>query len=196
MPLYVITGSSGSGKTSVIEELANQGYSVIHECAREIINEQKRIGGRLLPQYFPYEFEEEVARRQLIYEKNILKRCCDLDVFCDRGIYDVVGFCRYFNVEIPRIIKTKEKRYGGIFFLDMLETYEKDDVRWENKEQAIEISKMIIKAYKETGHTIYRIPAIKDVKELSIKKRVELIKSIIRSQKSQRLEHLIQVSSE
>ena len=41
---YVITGAPSSGKSSVIRELENLGYRVVHEVARAYIEEELKKG--------------------------------------------------------------------------------------------------------------------------------------------------------
>jgi predicted ATPase len=43
--LFVITGSSGGGKSTLLEELARRGYSVVPEAGRQLVREQQSIGG-------------------------------------------------------------------------------------------------------------------------------------------------------
>ena len=43
--LFVITGSSGGGKSALLEELARRGYSVVPEAGRQLVREQQSIGG-------------------------------------------------------------------------------------------------------------------------------------------------------
>jgi predicted ATPase len=47
--LYVITGSPGSGKSTLIEALAASGIPSMPEAGRAIIQDQVAIGGDALP---------------------------------------------------------------------------------------------------------------------------------------------------
>ena len=47
--LFVISGGPGSGKTTVLQELAGRGFPFAREVARLIIQEQVQSGGTALP---------------------------------------------------------------------------------------------------------------------------------------------------
>lgn len=46
---HVITGGPGSGKTTLIDMLASQGFHHMPEAGRAIIRDQVAIGGTALP---------------------------------------------------------------------------------------------------------------------------------------------------
>lgn len=45
----IISGCSGGGKSTLLSELANRGYSVVLEPGRQIVKEQTAINGDALP---------------------------------------------------------------------------------------------------------------------------------------------------
>lgn len=45
---FIFTGGPGSGKTSVLNELAQRGYLIVPEVARAIIKQQQDIGGNAI----------------------------------------------------------------------------------------------------------------------------------------------------
>ncbi|WP_289023756.1 AAA family ATPase [uncultured Salegentibacter sp.] len=45
----MITGGSGEGKTTLLEELKNRNYQIVPEIAREIIKKQQAVNGEALP---------------------------------------------------------------------------------------------------------------------------------------------------
>jgi len=50
MEKVAIIGGPCSGKTTVIKELEKQGFNVIHETARNLIEEQRRLDTDMLPE--------------------------------------------------------------------------------------------------------------------------------------------------
>ena len=47
--VFVFTGGPGSGKTSLIDALADDGFATMPEAGRAIIQDQVAIGGNALP---------------------------------------------------------------------------------------------------------------------------------------------------
>ncbi|WP_157162808.1 AAA family ATPase, partial [Actinoalloteichus spitiensis] len=43
---FVLTGGPGSGKTTILDELAARGMAVTREAGRGIIQDQVRVGGQ------------------------------------------------------------------------------------------------------------------------------------------------------
>ena len=54
---YIITGAPGTGKTAIINTLKERGYCCIDENSREIIAEQIKSKGEILPWKNPQEFQ-------------------------------------------------------------------------------------------------------------------------------------------
>src|SRR5918911_1067339 len=46
MKRYILTGTPGSGKTSILQELKSQGYGVVEEAATDVIACEQRRGNR------------------------------------------------------------------------------------------------------------------------------------------------------
>ena len=87
VPLIVLTGGPGSGKTAVIAELRSRGYACAPDSARAII--QERVSKGLDPRPPPREFAEQVLSR----DANQYQRLADAvgPVFFDRGVVDALG---------------------------------------------------------------------------------------------------------
>jgi len=87
---FVFTGGPGAGKTTVLDLLAQQGFPVIPEVAREIIRQQMAAGGSAVPwldnaQYTHLMQVQSVAAWEAAPSPEA-GPC-----FFDRGIPDVMG---------------------------------------------------------------------------------------------------------
>ena len=83
----VLTGGPCCGKTSLINEFEKRGYNVMHEKAREIIEESETINLDYL--------HREIVIRQGREENGI-----EGLVFLDRGLVDVVGYCNFHKINV------------------------------------------------------------------------------------------------
>lgn len=139
----VITGPSGSGKTTIINKLKRMGYPILPETPKEVMKEG----------YTGNEKQFEILRRQL--KKEASNRFVEFmgqrkgikEVFLDRGIGDVIGFCDYLNIDIPRI----KFSYDKVFYIPHTRKYASFNKRVESgKEEAEEaFYKYILPYYKD-----------------------------------------------
>ncbi len=153
MRIFVITGASSCGKTTVINGLAELGHPVLHETAREVILE-----GKILPR--TSEFQRELSARHLAREA-ILRAVGAPLIFLDRGAYDVSAFSRHFGLEEPESIKSGIHQYDAAFILDSLGGFEPDGVRIESGlAEALAIRDLIRAEYESHGIPCVAVPAL------------------------------------
>lgn len=159
----VITGGPGSGKTSIINELANN-YICFEEVSRSIILEMK-----INTSFKPISFEEAVFNER---KKDFQKANQTLQ-FYDRGMIDSLAYFNKNKLTIPKEILNycQENRYfETVFILPPWENiYTTDDQRFETFEEATEIYNLISSAYKHFGYTLLKVPL------LTIKERIDFI---------------------
>ena len=84
-----MTGGPGSGKSSLVSELKKQGYEVIEESGRKIIQEQLEKKGEALPWKNKEKFRDLMIERDMEKYKKALKN--QGPIFFDRGIPDSLG---------------------------------------------------------------------------------------------------------
>ena len=164
--LFVLTGAPSSGKTTLIKELEKRGFKVVHEVAREYIEEEISKGKTL----------EKIREDELLFQREIVKRKLKIEeelpeneiIFLDRGIPDGIAYCELFNVDSRWIKKISKNRYSKVFILEDLDFIE-DTVRIEDKETARKIGKRIFEVYLKLGYRVVYI------KKESVEKRIELI---------------------
>jgi len=62
---YVITGASGAGKSTLVAALGDLGYATVPEAALDVLREQQKRGGSILPWTNRPAFMEEVLKRNI-----------------------------------------------------------------------------------------------------------------------------------
>lgn len=172
MKIYVISGGPSTGKTSVINELGKE-FKILKEAARELGDKDSRFKGKSVKGLNMEKFQNaifEFQKKQLeeLKGKNEI-------VFSDRGLGDTLAYYKINKLKIPEgvIEYAKEFRCAGIFILEPLNFYEKDDFRQENREEQERIHNLIIKTYEELGYKPIIVPF------MGVEKRVSFIKSFL-----------------
>jgi len=170
----VITGAPGTGKTSIINQLKKLGHSCSNEISRELIVQQLAIGGNILPWKNQIAFENQIANKRYKQYLDSPENCI---CFFDRSSIDCIAYLNLNKLEstsqIIDIIK-KCNFNKTVFYTPIWEEiYVNDTERKENIEQAINIEKEIIFAYKSFGHSLIPIP------KLHINERADFILSKI-----------------
>jgi predicted ATPase len=114
---HVVTGGPGSGKSSVIDALARQGFRHMPEAGRAIIQDQVDIGGDALP----WADRETFATLMLAWEMRSYREAQAVDgpVLFDRGIPDIIGYRQLCGLPVPRpaLRAAARRRYARQVFL-------------------------------------------------------------------------------
>jgi predicted ATPase len=154
--LYVLTGASSVGKTSIIKELEKQGESVIHEAATDWISSKLQMG---IHEFWKEEdFGYNILKLQLEREAPFLS--CGGRVFIDRGIFDGYAYVMPLSLAGTKTLSAinealeeidLNKRYAAVFFIlpykgkDFSPT--KTDVRRENLKEVEELQVALYAIY-------------------------------------------------
>jgi predicted ATPase len=156
-PWYVITGGPSSGKTTTIDLLTKQGFTVAPEQATAIIAEELAAGRTLAEVRAEGEkFQREILKRQIAHEASLSP---DETVFLDRGIPDGLGYERYLQLERdPELhAASQNARYRKVFLLECLPV----KIDWNRHEDAQvqqEIHDEIRRTYIELGFELIDVP--------------------------------------
>jgi predicted ATPase/adenylate cyclase class IV len=144
----IITGGPGCGKTTILNLLAEKGYKVIPEAAREVIKEHGR---------HVLDLQELIFKKQLELEQTILGD------YLDRSIVDGIAYSRHYGqTPSEQLLQAHTKAgYSQVFLLEPLakEHYQNDTERTESYEQAVAIYESLKLTYAELGYTIVSLPA-------------------------------------
>lgn len=168
-PFYVITGGPGSGKTTVVAELARRGNLCIPEDARAVIQEQVASSGQALPwadasRFADLLLEQSIAtyREQALIWNAQPAKYPQSPVYFDRGIGDAFTCADLLGHTLPLALceHAKHYRYRDPVFLAPWwpEIYITDTERRQSREEAERTEHAIVTTYTELGYRILRLP--------------------------------------
>ena len=161
-PIFVLTGGPCAGKSTLIDELARRGRSVIREAAREVI-----VEGRLHPGRGALEFQCEVLRRQLLAETTRPPGV----VFADRGIGDHFGYLDHYRRtrgsdlsgtnffrDLEGAWEEARARYRAVFVLEQSPRFLRESHRLEEADEARAIHEALEAAYRARHPRVIPLP--------------------------------------
>ncbi len=154
----VITGAPGTGKTTLLQALAAQGYPVMPESARAVIRERRAAG--LPPRPAPRAFADEILRRDLAaYEASARLRG---PVFFDRGVVEAIGL-RHEAAALPAAdVDALLRRYPvhrSVFLLPpWAAIFCSDAERDQTFDEAQAVHQRIVRWYEECGYRLHTVP--------------------------------------
>ena len=182
----VITGGPGTGKTSLVRHLEENGHFCYHEIIREFtseaINGSDDTNFSTNPLVFvddPYSFNEKLLYGRL-RQFNDAASVLESVVFFDRGMPDVLAYMDYFNqVYSDDFIQAcRRNRYDQVVILPPWEyIYISDNERFESFEEAQAIHQELQRTYEFFDYSPITVPT-GSIEERSIFIS-ELIKTIM-----------------
>ncbi len=178
---FILTGTPGSGKTSVIRVLEKLGHAVIHEAATDVISIEQAQGIEK-----PWEdigFTDKIIFMQ---KERQIRAAKDLQ-FYDRSPFCTYALGKYLadwkNIEfkpspvllseIDRCIKNRVYQ-KKVFFFENLGFIKHTDARKISYEDALIFEQIHLDVYKEFGFDIIMVP-----KGLPVMQRCEFILELV-----------------
>jgi predicted ATPase len=159
---FVISGCSGSGKSSLLSELARRDFRTFEEPGRQIVREQLSIGGDALPWENAAKFIDQVIVRAM--HQMITAARSESIAFFDRGIIDAVTAIERMKLPLsPHYQRALEVyRYNRAIFLSppWPEIYVTDSERRHAFEEAEREYAALEESYPRHGYDIVLLPKI------------------------------------
>jgi len=157
--LLVITGPPGSGKTPIVEALVASGFTGVAEPAREVIAEQRALGGDGVWDKNPQSFVRLMLSRA-VADYRRMSGVPGL-VFFDRGIPDLIGYAELFGLDASAAAKaaTAHRYQDPVFVLPgWPEIYVTDSERRMTFEAAEAFGNRVRSLYVELGYSVVEVP--------------------------------------
>jgi predicted ATPase len=162
MKRYILTGTPGSGKTSLLHALKSQGYSVVEEAATDVIALEHRRGNS--EPWMRADFIDKIIQLQKQRQIETVTSPDEVQVY-DRSPICTLALSRYIGYppsaclleEMDRI--EREHIYQKqVFFLENLGYCQPTEARKIIFEEALLFEKIHEETYSSLGYDLLKIP--------------------------------------
>jgi predicted ATPase len=156
---HVIAGAPSSGKTTLINQLANKGFQTVPEGARLYIEAEMAKKGTIHPIFQDgAALQRTIAEMQLGIESDL--RPADV-AFLDGALPGCLAWYRAFGLNPNEILRdTFRHRYASVFVLDPL-PFQPDDGRpGEVAALADFLDEWLARDYSALGYDVVRVPVL------------------------------------
>ncbi|WP_054308191.1 AAA family ATPase [Mesorhizobium sp. 1M-11] len=157
---FVLTGGPGSGKTTLIEALAGEGYATAPEAGRNIIQDQMTVGGSALPWGDKALFAELMLAWELRSHHTASRLAGP--VFFDRGVPDTLAYLRLSGLSVPAHMEKAAEhfRYNRRVFIapPWPEIFTQDAERKQDLEEAERTFAALADTYPCYGYELITLP--------------------------------------
>ena len=169
-----LTGAPGSGKSTICQILKEQGYTIVPEMSRILIEQALKKGFSINEIMLN---PEALTNAVLLGNLDRTKRLTPhTTLIWDTGIFDSAAFYQVSGVNYnDRIDYLTKYRYKGVILLEMLYQNElvEDIARPQTNNLRKRIDLALRKTYDEAGYLLTHIPV------MDIKSRVKRVQSAI-----------------
>jgi len=162
---HVITGAPCSGKSTLIDLLADKGFHTVPEAARLFI-ERELARGRALDEIR----EDPVSLTCQVYDMMLKSEAglrADEFTFLDRALPDAPAFYRIAGMNPNDILSDCfQYRYASVFILNRL-PYQLDGVRAADETTAAYFDSWTSRDYSALGYHVIRVPVLSPEERLA-----------------------------
>lgn len=174
MTKIVITGGPCSGKSTLVGELAGRGHAVVYEVAAEVFRGRRVKDHTQLSADEMLSVQREIAEMQMQREASIRR---DEEFFLDRSMIDNLAYHKIRGLPIDPRYKAfvLANKYDAVFFLQMIQPYEKDGVRVEDEQTAMRLGEAVYRMYIDFDYEPIRLSS-----DDGVKRRVSIIEDYLK----------------
>ncbi len=156
--LHILTGAPGSGKSAILDHVGPE-ICCVGEPAREILAEQRTVGGAGTPDRDPSLFVDLLLRRSI--DKHVAAQRWEGSVVFDRGIPDCVAYAILMGTDpTPSVLASEKYRYNSeaLVLEPWKEIYAVDDERTMSFAHTVAFQTTLVDAYERAGYTLVAVP--------------------------------------
>jgi predicted ATPase len=156
--IQVVAGGPCSGKTTLLRALADAGHDVRYETSERLLREGIEGGASAAElRGDPTRWQQEILGQDFALFDGLQT---DQTVFTDTSFIEDRVFAARAGVEFGPTTTAwlRRRRYGNVYFLEPLESYEQTEVRMESQAAAAAIGAQVLAAYEEFGYEPIRVP--------------------------------------
>jgi predicted ATPase len=166
----IISGCSGGGKSTLLDELGRRGYAIVEEPGRRIVKEQLLSEGTALPWIDGVAF----ARRAIalaLSDRKAARRLQGIWVFFDRGLIDAsVAFQHLIGEPTLSAIRKSQRYHQRVFMAPPWpEVYVTDSERRHSLDAGVAEYARLVDAYPALGYEVTILPKV------SVAERAEFV---------------------
>jgi len=161
MKRFILTGTPGSGKTSILQALGDQGHTTIPEGATDVIAFEQALGIDA-PWQNPTFLNQIVTLQK---ERQTLAVSGEIQ-FYDRSPLCTLALARYLGFDPSSLLMQEIERIQSqniyettVFFIQNLGFITPTDARQISYEESLKFEKIHLEVYQEFGYTCLTVPS-------------------------------------
>lgn len=147
----IITGTSGTGKTTLAHHLGNLGYQTFEEPGRRVLSDNP-----------PFDEPAALVRAMLALSVAQFQEASAADIaFFDRGVPDTLAYAKRFQIDAAEFkTASAQYRYDETVFVTppWQEIFEPDEYRRGTFEDYTAFHEQLVDAYENQGYTLVEVP--------------------------------------
>jgi len=165
-----LSGCSGGGKSTLLEELRRRGHAVVEEPGRRIVARELAVGGDALPWIHGAAFARRAVSLSLSDRVTAAGRWRSGWVFFDRGLIDAASALQHATGEPAVAALSDAHRYNRRVFMTppWPEIYKEDPERRHGFAEAVAEYDRLLSVYPALGYEVCILPKVDAAKRADL----------------------------